>query len=133
MFLENNKKTSKFTASSLPLAAQSLASVPSTMQPLAEPVADLLSAIVRHTPVDIAESYRDQNGDWFRLASPDLQDPDVYRRLSNNWDAISGPNRMKFSLIHCSTEPHRGIWLLHRKLVEISSYPPGCRQIHSWS
>jgi hypothetical protein len=111
----------------------SLASVPIEMRPLAAAATDVLSAIIRHTPVAVVEAHRDENGDWFHLTSQDLQDHEVFHRLSNNWQAISGANSLHFSLIHCLAESGRGVWLLHRKVGGPHQYSPGCRQIHSWS
>jgi hypothetical protein len=101
------------------------------MRPLAMPVNAILSAIIRHTPVEVEDAYRDGSGDWFHLSSEDLEDYEVYHRLSNNWTSISGANRPQFSLIHFLSGQGGGVWLLHRKAGAPSQYPVGCQQVHS--
>src|SRR5690242_5686209 len=84
----------------LPLANTVLTAIPTSVRPMARATGEILSAIIRHTPVAIAEADRDNEGDWFRLESEDLWDHEVFNRLSNNWRAIAGRNATNFSLIH---------------------------------
>jgi hypothetical protein len=121
----------KFLA--FPSTSLALDSVPYSMRPLPPAAVEVLSSITRHTPVKIVEAERDEDGDWFRLESEDLLDQDVFHRLSNNWEAISGPNGIQFSLIHCEMGPDGGLWLHYRKVGTVPQYFHGCQQIISWS
>jgi hypothetical protein len=123
----------KFWAFPATLVAHPLASVPASMRPLPPAAAEVLSSITRHTPLKIADAHRDDDGDWFRLESEHLLDHEVFHRLSNNWAAIGGPNRLQFSLIHCVTGLDSGIWLHHRKVGTVPQYFHGCQRIISWS
>jgi hypothetical protein len=102
-------------------------------QPSLGPMAkDVLSAINRHTPVDVVETANDEDGNWFRFRSDVLSDEEVYKRLSKNWAAIGGRNRLAFSLIYCVSGQGAGVWLLYRNIASNTRFFPGCQQIISW-
>ena len=131
MFQDSYKK--KVWDGPVPEVGLELASVPPSVRPLAPAVTEILSAAIRHTPVNIADASREDDGDWFRLKSDELPDHQVFKRLRNNWKAIARGNQSSFALIYCGTGADRGIWLYHRKTVMKASYPPGCHQVSSLS
>jgi len=100
-----------------------------SLDPLAR---DVLSAINRHTPVDVVETTSDEDGNWFRFRSELLNDKEVYNRLSKNWVAIGGRSRLEFSLIHCLSGEGAGVWLCHRSIASNTRFVQGCQQIISW-
>ncbi len=128
MYQDSFKK--KIWEGPIPSLALDLTSVPASMRPLAPAVAAMLSAIVRHTPVDIEEADRDNDGDWFRLESEDLWDDEIFNRLRDNWDAIGG-TAPGFALIHFLTGPDAGVWLYHAKLGQLPAYSRGCHRLVS--
>jgi hypothetical protein len=93
---------------------------------------DVLSAINRHTPVDVVETASDEDGTWFRFRSDVRTDGEVYQRLSKNWVAIGGRNGLEFSLIYCLSGQGAGVWLCHRSVASNTRFSQGCQQIISW-
>jgi len=103
-----------------------------SLEPLASVARDVLSAINRHTPVDVVETSSDEDGNWFRFRSDVLTDGEVHKRLCKNWVAIGGRNRLEFSLIHCMSGEGAGVWLCHRSITSNARFFHGCQQIISW-
>jgi hypothetical protein len=99
---------------------------------LAPSASDVLSAINRHTPVDVVEADSDEDGIWFRLRSEVLPDEAVFQRLSNNWVAIGGRSRLEFSLVYCLSGQGGGVWLCHRSANSKTPLIRGCQRIISW-
>jgi len=103
-----------------------------SLEPLAPLARDVLSAINRHTPVDVVETASDEDGNWFRFRSEVLTDEEIFKRLSKNWVYIGGRNRLEFSIIHCMSGQGAGVWLCHRSIASNPGFFQGCQQIISW-
>jgi hypothetical protein len=134
MYLESLRK--KFWEGTITPAVQELAFAPGSVPavPAVNPAAvETLAAITRHTPVVIAETGSDEEGEWFRLESAGLWNEQLFSRLRSNWGAISGRNMLNFSLVHCSAGPDHGVWLHQRKPWNKPAYLHGCHQTLSWS
>jgi hypothetical protein len=116
----------------VPSVALSLASIPAAVKPLAPAAVKMLTAIIRHTPVEIEEAYREDDGDWYRLESDDLRDDQIFSRLRDNWMGIAGRSKGEFAVLQCLAGDDRGVWLFHRK-SGTGSRLTGCRRVNSLS